>query len=505
MLLGAEFMLFIGSIFRLFSYWGYSDPKPERPIHFVSELRPLLNGEYDRPISIAIFIASHNESKELLSYTISDVNNLYYPYPDIKINAYLLDDGQRPELKSFCEENNITYIGKKDNKGYKASNLNNAFEQTEEDLIVILDADTRPFENFLAHTTGYFKDQKTGWVQTPQWYYDLSTPILPSNYGKILLGKTGWLLGKLLDIITFKKLYVNKDIYASNPMFFYDAILRNRNPYNGVFSCGAGSIYRRDALNEFKKVSPENGTPFKHHISEDLYTSMIMHDVTVYKSIYHRHYECKMLSPQDTDSWIKQQTRYASGAIDIGTKRSPLRKNGLTLIQKLLYYSVFYCYFTPLLSYLFFSVPVIYFLFEISSIPGFNVDFLCYFGLFQFLNLSVFVIANWGISTKRPDQKFWSSFTYVTKSWIEVLSGKKLNYSVTPKEQKDSNGFIKTLPHLIIILIMIGSPLYYYFTNHQSPFTMQDYFYLLWCIYFIYQLNQFIRMWLWDMVKSKKT
>lgn len=496
----AEVLLFIGSIFRLTSYWGYQDTTPQRPIHLLSEVSKKLN-KADRPIRIAIFIASHNESEALLEYTFQDVQQLTYPFDDVEINAYLLDDGQRPNLQELCSKYEIQYIGKPNNDGYKAGNLNYAFQRTQEDFIVILDADTRPFPDMMGHLTGYFREQQVAWVQSPQWYYDLSEPMLPSVYGKTLFKKTGGWLGKFLDIITFKKLYVNKDIYASNPRFFYDAILRNRNPYNGVFSCGAGSIYRRSALENFALKNGHKGHPFLEHISEDIYTSLAIHATTDYTSVYHHHYECKMLSPQDTSSWVKQQSRYARGAIDMGIRDNALVKPNLTWIQRILYFSVFYNFFTPLLAYVFFAVPILYFSLGITSIPQIDTKFWLYFLPFQSFNLLVFIIANKGISTKRPDQKFWNSFFYVTQSWIQVIKGKKLSFHVTNKKSTSENGIKHIIPHLLVFSLMFFTPIVYFCSGKNM--TITTCFYLFWSIYFIFQLNQFIRMWIWDRVKLK--
>lgn len=495
----AEIALFIGSAFRLTSYWGYRDTKAQAPVHLRSETTS--NPKHKEPITIALFIPTHNESEELLSQTLEDVAKLYYPFEDVTITSYLLDDGQRPSLKNLCNKYGVIYFGKPDNRGYKAGNLNYAFARTHEDLIAILDADTRPFTNFLGHITGYFKDPKVAWVQTPQWYYDLSSPMLPSEYGNILLGKFGRMLGKVVDNLTFKKLYVNKDIYASNPKFFYDAILRNRNPYNGVFSCGAGSIYRRSALEQFAEKKGKTKAPFTEHISEDIFTSMEMHAMSNIKSVYHHYPECKMLSPQDTTSWVKQQTRYASGAIDMGLRSFPLFKKGLTLTQRLLYFSVFYNYFTPLLAYIFFLTPILFFGFNITSLPEIDFSYLQKFIPYQLLNLGTFIIANWGISTKRPDQKFWNSFYYVSKSWLAVLTRQKLVFNVTPKSCVPPSGLKHVMPHIITILLLILTTVLHIVQGH-SVVSLEQKFYLFWVLYFLFQLNQFIRMWIWDGVRK---
>lgn len=496
----AEILLFIGSLFRIPSYWSYKDSAPQRPVHLLSDIRELNPGEADGPVSIALFIATHNEPLSILKQTLMDCTHMTYPYPDVVINTYLLDDGHSnpDEISALCSQYNAVYIRKKDNVGYKAGNLNNAFHQTNEDLIVILDADTRPFPDFCGHTSGYFRDEELAWVQTPQWYNDTSAPLLPSAYLQYFFGKTGRYIGKKIELLTFQKLFLNKDIYASRPKFFYDAILRNRNAYNAVFSCGAGSVYRRTSLEKYDALYPNTPGPFHYHISEDLYNSMLMHNAGM-RSLYHHYPECQMLSPQDLYSWIKQQKRYASGAINIVLEHNPLRKKGLSLIQKILYFSVGYSYFTPLLAYVFFLAPLLYFLTQTNVIPKFDEGFIPLFAMYQSLNLSTFILANWGISTKRPDQKFWASFSYVTLAWLQNLRKEKLAFNVTPKERIQKQSFRFIIPHLLLIIAFFVVPFHYFSSHPVKPLSL---FYSFWCLYFIFQLNQFVRVWLWDKVRK---
>ncbi len=111
----------------------------------------------DRPISIDIFLPTYTEDPELVRYSIRDSKAVTYPHPaDIKI--HVLDDGKREEMRAVSQEEGVNYITRSDNRGFKAGNLRNAMELTHGDIIVILDADTRPFPQFLERTMGYFRD-----------------------------------------------------------------------------------------------------------------------------------------------------------------------------------------------------------------------------------------------------------------------------------------------------------------------------------------------------------
>jgi Glycosyltransferases, probably involved in cell wall biogenesis len=69
-------------------------------------------------------------------------------YPKNKFKVHICDDGRRSQLRELCEEHNISYITRNDNKGAKAGNLNNALNKVEGELFAVLDADMIPKRTF---------------------------------------------------------------------------------------------------------------------------------------------------------------------------------------------------------------------------------------------------------------------------------------------------------------------------------------------------------------------
>ncbi len=60
-------------------------------------------------------------------------------------------------------------------------------------------------------------------------------------------------------------------------------------------------------------------TPYKFHVSEDIYTSILLHGDAArrWRSVMHPRIESKMLSPQDMLTWMIQRFKYAAGSLDI--------------------------------------------------------------------------------------------------------------------------------------------------------------------------------------------
>ena len=113
-------------------------------------------------------------------------------------------------------------------------------------------------------------------------------------------------------------------ISGNDPQMFYDIILRRRNWCNASFCCGAGSVHRREAVMQAAlkayvdqvsaEVEPVTAavadqqmrrdlhalmvgeaaratelTPYKFHVSEDIYTSIVLHSDPErrWRSVFH--------------------------------------------------------------------------------------------------------------------------------------------------------------------------------------------------------------------------
>jgi cellulose synthase (UDP-forming) len=476
---------------------------------------------------------------ELVRKSIIDAKKMLYPHPQVPVKIYVLDDGRRdgrnPEkenMKVVAEEENVGYLIREHNEGYKAGNLKNGLEHTNGDLFVILDADTRPLPNLLVNTIGYFRNRKLAWVQTPQWFYDTTEPEKLSALINRKLKISNTYLKKASHFI-FGRIEVNEDIFGNDPRLFYDVILRKRNYYNAAFCCGAGSIHRREAvmslalkdfaasikksekdllyktassneINDQKKaiLLKQEIIPFKFHASEDIYTSIMLHAdrENQWESLQHPDIECKMLSTQDLDSWIKQHQRYAEGSLDIAFNDNPVLKKGLTFWQKICYFSTIWSYFAPLWIVVFLVSPVIFFFTLSMPVSAYSFDFFKYFLPFQIMNTLTITIGCWGINTKRGDQYYISSFWFMFLSLVSVIRGKKVKFNVTPKDKANARNIQHIVPHLFIIgLSLLGityNGFLIAFGNHPaiSGFAANAF----WCLFNIIDLSIMVRAAYWN-------
>jgi cellulose synthase (UDP-forming) len=531
----AEIMAFIGSILTILNYWSHKDTPKSTPVHFISEIE---DTNEDRPIKIDLFIATYNEELEFVEDTVKDAVKVKYPFDDVKIKIYLLDDGHRDgtdadkeNFKAMAEKYGITYISRENNIGYKAGNMNNAFYQTDGDIIVVLDADTRIFPEFLIHTTGYFRNKKLGWVQTPQWFYDIPSGLPLKDYLEIKYHTIGKILGA---IIPFSRKYiVGKNVFGTDPQLFYDVILRRRNASNAAFSCGAGSLQRRSALaalairerdenieQELKKLKKKKSginiqeakeklikemplRPFVHHISEDIFTSILLHsDPKKWESYQHPDVECKMLSPQSYDIFIQQFSRYAEGTIDIAlSKKNPLWIKGMSLRQRLSYLETIWSYLSPFWLTIFIFYPIVFFFTLIPPLKAFNFDFFIRIVPFLLLNTLVTMFGNWGVPTKRPEQFYLAGFWYKLQALYKVVFGGSIKFNVTSKSVKYSNSNIKHVwPHILVIILSILGIAYNAYLVYINAHPSHSAFFanIFWTVFTFYLIIPYIRAAFWD-------
>lgn len=492
----AESFAYVGLLLFVFNLWKDQPltlPLAPATLGDVSPGRP----DPASQISVDVLFATYNEDPELVRLGIRDAKAMIYPHP-IAIRIHVLDDGRRAEMKAVAESEGVGYIARPTNEGFKAGNLRYAMERTSGDFLLICDADTRPFPTLLAHTLGYFRDPKMAWVQTPQWFYDLpeGTTLaqrMTRRFGPGL-GKVAEGLEKLVGPIR-----KGDDPFVNDPQMFYDVILRRRNWANASFCCGAGSIHRREAVMEAalrsfgssverrviaaeeeitleskersvapellhairtEAVTTEILTPYRFHVSEDIYTSIELHSDRErgWKSYMHPYVESKMLSPQDLLTWIIQRYKYAGGSLDILIHDNPLFRPGLTLPQRMMYGATFYSYLGSIWNVIFLAAPILYLFLGVSPVKAYSESFFLHVIPFLISLELAMMVGTWGVSGYAAKTAYLSFFPMGLKALWTVLRGKKITFHVTPKTRQSGRFLALVRPQIaVIVLTALGA------------------------------------------------
>ncbi|MGG3800757.1 glycosyltransferase family 2 protein [Metabacillus fastidiosus] len=375
--------------------------------------------------TVDIFIATYNESSDVLTRTILGCKNIEYDKE--KMNIWLCDDGRRAEARKLAEKLGIKYLDRPTNEHAKAGNLNNAMAYTNGELVVTLDADMVPKPNFLKHTVGFFNDQNVAFVQTPQSFFNE-------------------------DIFQYNS-FQGRNIPNEQDNFMQN-IQSGRDRFNAAIYVGSNTIFSRTALDSVGGFA--TGT-----ITEDMATGMLL-QAKGYKTIAYSEVLAQGLAPESLDDLISQRIRWARGNIQTIRKWNPLTLKGLTAMQRLLYLgSASYWYF-GLFKMIFILSPIVYLLFGVpflnTTVSAIMTIWLPYF---LFTNIANYIINGRKVSF------FWSNIqeTILTPSlaWavlVETILKKPIKFKVTPKgiqskkEASLNKAFLKPASVLLFVSLI---------------------------------------------------
>ncbi|MDR0462701.1 MAG: cellulase family glycosylhydrolase [Pseudomonadales bacterium] len=431
-----------------------------KQITFVKHPKPPKYKEKDLP-HIDVFITTINESFDIVEQTVTACTKM--KYPDLKkVHIYICDDGGRNEIKNLARSLKIGYIKRKDKSFAKAGNLNNALNQTKSPLVAMFDADMIPHENFLMETVPYFMGEdkeQMGFVQTPQTFYEP-------------------------DMFQF-------NLYAEESMpneheYFYKAVQLSKNKSNSVIFCGTNAVVSRHALEDaggFSTVS----------ITEDFATGV---------EIQSKGYKClaiaaslaEGLPPHNLRSLFRQRTRWARGNLQAGRRQNILFRSGLSLWQRINYFSAVTNWFFPLKQLIFLLAPVLFAVFGIVFVECTLQEVLMFW-------LPMYLMTNFSIwyFSKRMRKTRWTRI-YETilapalflPTMMEAFGMTYDNFVVTDKKRRgdddDSISYkiIYALPFFIgLILTSVGI---YNVVLHIADGIINHYIVLFWLILNFYYL-----------------
>ncbi len=312
----AEVHGFLGFVLFCFETWDPQYPAAE----------PVPDG-----LSVDIYICTYNEDPELLRKTILGSQTIEYPH-----TTYVCDDGHRESVKQLAEELGVEYISRPDNTHAKAGNINHALKVTHGDFIAILDADHVPLPDFLDRMLGYFSDPEVAFVQSPQTFYNLDA---------------------FEEVVDYDK----GEHWDESEVFFH-LILPGKNRWNSVYFCGTGGIIRRTALEESGGFATET-------ITEDIHTALNMH-AKGWKSVYVAEHMASGQAAGDLTSYHVQRTRWALGNQSVMFCSNPLFKAGLTLPQRICYFSSMFHWTIGLRKLVMYSTPLMMLIFNVYPISA---------------------------------------------------------------------------------------------------------------------------------------
>lgn len=374
--------------------------------------------------TIDILIATFNEPSYILRKTIAGCLNIRYP--SNLLNIYVCDDGNRDEIKKLSEFFGVNYITRNNNNHAKAGNINNALSNhCKSELFSVLDADMVPKPNYLEKMVGYFKKENIGFVQSPQVFYNPD----PFQYN-----------------LNFNEKIPNEQD------FFMREIQSGRARFNALFHVGTNALFSRKAIDSI------GGIPIGS-ITEDMATGMLLQSKK-YESIFVNETLAVGLSAEYYNDFAKQRKRWCRGNIQVSKKWNPLTMKGLTLMQRLLYFSGIIYWYSSILKMIYIICPIIYLIFGTLIVKADLINLLQFFIPSYISYILVFK----SHSSKYRTLIFTHIYETATapflalSSLFELIFSKQLKFNVTLKGNTKKNFFISwelLIPQFILFVLTI--------------------------------------------------
>ena len=256
--------------------------------------------------SVDVFLPVCGEPAHVLQNTWANVRDMARAYPGT-VYVHVLDDSPEPTLRRMAMAFRFDYV-RRENRGWfkKAGNLRNAFERTNGDFILILDADFAPRPDMINEMLPYFDTEPdVGIVQSPQFFR--------------VHGGQGWVergAGSVQEL-------------------FYRSVQVSRQHHGAAICVGSCAIYRREGLNSI------GGTALIEH-SEDVHTGFELKRAG-WKLRYIPVALAAGLCPSDVNSFFTQQYRWCAGSMSL-LSSAKFWKTKLAIRARLSYISGFMYY-----------------------------------------------------------------------------------------------------------------------------------------------------------------
>ncbi len=303
LLYGVEWALFLGLLTRAAVAWHLTVRLPPTPLP---------------GLDVDVFVVAGSEPTEVVRRALLAVRNMDYPH-----TAWLLDDGDRPELARLAVEFGVHYLARETPDQGKAGCLNNALRQASGEFVAVFNADHAPKRGFLSETLGFLRDSATAFVQTPQDFYNLDS-------------------------------YQHRDtgggpVWTERSLFFRVG-QRGRDRWNCAQYCGSCAVLRRSALDAIGGFQSSAS-------SGDLETSIALHQAG-FRSVYSPEPLAFGVAPEAARSFLSQRVRAGQEAM-LALRRHRLFLTGrLTAAQRLCYLEATLGYFDGWLRAVLYLAPV---------------------------------------------------------------------------------------------------------------------------------------------------
>jgi len=372
------------------------------------------------------------EPFDMLQQTLEAIQKITYPH-----TAWCCDEADDPLVKNLCHQLGVKHVTRTIKENAKAGNINNALQYATGELCVVLDPDHIPCTEMLDHVVAYFDDQKIGFVQIVQAYY---------NQEESLVAKGA----------------------AQQTYQFYGPMMMAMHSYGTVQAIGANCTFRRAALDSIGGHASG--------LSEDMHTAMQMH-AKGWRSIYVPSILTRGLVPATLSSYYKQQLKWSRGTWELLLVTYPKLFTKFTWRQKIHYFTLPFHYLSGFIFLINFLIPV--FALFTGYIP-LKMDVISFLlASLPFFAMGLLIrhyVQKWVVEESDRGFHMVGGILQIGTWWVHsvgfvyTLLRKKVPYIPTPKNDTDSLPLKYNLPNIAVLVISFVA-IVYGLCNDYNPYT----------------------------------
>ncbi|MEX5720926.1 glycosyltransferase [Geodermatophilus maliterrae] len=385
-LLATELFHLVQIVGYCWTVWGRDRPRP-------------FDADFHAPVDV--FITVCGEPVDIVRETTRAALAMRYPVP---FTVFLLNDGlvagkeDWREIEVLADELGARCLTRVTPGGAKAGNINHALSRTTSPYFVVFDADHVPHADFLTEVMGYFVDDRTGFVQTPQFY---------ANQDQNRVTRVAW----------------------DQQTLFFGPIMAGKSRLDAAFMCGTNMAVRRSAI-------ADAGGMCEFNIAEDFLTSLFMHE-RGWRSVYVPKVLAEGLAPDDFLNYYKQQYRWTRGSLEVIFKYNPLLRRGLSTSQKLQYLLSASYYLSGSVIVLDALLPLVFLLTGETPVVTSTMTLALVFVPYMWINLYVLQrTSNFAYSYQAIAFSLSAWWLQIT-AMVAVLANRKTSFAVTSKSTHD--------------------------------------------------------------------
>lgn len=363
------------------------------------------------------------EPKEMVKKSLLAIKSMKYPH-----ETFLCDEADDPDLKRFCKLHNIHHVTREKKIDAKAGNINNALETVAKgEVVLILDPDHIVNPNFLDEVLPYFEDERIGFVQVAQTYY---------NQYETVIAKAA----------------------AEQTYQFYGPLMMTLNSYGAAPAIGANCTFRRAALDSIGGHAPG--------LTEDMHTTLKL-KAKGWKSVYNPVIVAKGLAPWNYSGYCLQQQKWSRGTFDLLYNVFPKVAGKLSWPQKLAFLAVPFFYLSGIMALIDFFLPVIALVLGIVPVNLNVYEFIVYYFLLYFATQIIrYYHQRWYFEAHEKGTAMLGGILFKASWWAPLvgfifsLLNKKIPYIPTPKDFKLETPWKLLLPNISIIILSLFAIIY---------------------------------------------